>query len=387
MKRSTLLDEITISSKNLYNVATYVVRQRFFETCSWLRYHDLWKKLKTHECYLNLQMLCGSHPPQQVLRQVDHNFKSFFKAMKEWKNHPLKFKTMPRLPRYKRKNGHNIVYFTSQQCRMKDGQIYLTRKMEKLGFPKISAKIPNLNGVRIVPFGDRYTIELIYFYKPEDMDLSKNNVLGIDLGLQNAVTASNNIGRKPMIIKGGILKSINQYYNKKLAIYKSITKTCNNTYVTNRILKLNRKRKNKIRDQFHKTSRLIINYCIANDIGKIVIGYNKGWKQRVHLGKKNNQQFVSIPFLTLIHQIEYKAKMRGIDVIRTSEQYTSQKCSNCDIILRSNRKYRGLYVCSRCGLVINADVNAAMNIMKKEVPESVKIGDRGCLNHPVVLTV
>jgi putative transposase len=387
MKRSKLLDKITFASKNLFNVATYTIRQRFFEDRHWTKYQELWKLLRYHETYTKLQELCGSHPPQQVLKQVDRNFKSFFQAIKVWKINPSKFKGRPKLPYYKRKNGKNIVYFTSLQCRLKDGYVLLTKKMEKIGFPKIKTNLPKLKGVRIVPFGDRYNIELIYNYESIDMNLDKNNAIGIDLGLNNIVTTSDNKGGKPLIVKGGIVKSINQFYNKQLSKYKSLAKMCNKTDCTNRIFKIHRMRNNKIKDFFHKTSRKIINHCIENNIGKIVIGYNEGWKNKCNMGKRNNQNFVSIPFLKLIQQIEYKSEMIGIEVIRTSEEYTSQKCSNCGIIRKSNRKYRGLYVCKSCGLVLNADVNASKNILQKEISESVRIEDRGCLDHPLVLSI
>ncbi len=386
-KHSKLLDEITFLSKNLFNVATYTVRQRFFMDRHWIRYNELWKLLKTHESYRKLQESCGSHPPQQVLKQVDRNFKSFFKAIKMWKKEPFKFQGMPRLPRYKRKNGRNLVYFTSLQCRLKDSFVLLTRKMERLGFPRIKTDLESVKGVRIVPFGDRYNIELIYDYEPRDLYLNEDNVLGIDLGLNNIVTASDNVGNNPLIIKGGVVKSINQFYNKQLAKYKSFSKICNDAELTKRILKLHRKRNNKIRDFFHKTSRKVINYCISNDIGTIVIGYNEGWKQKIAIGKKNNQNFVSIPFLKLVRQIEYKSEMVGIKVVRITEEYTSQTCSSCGVVRKSNRKYRGLYACNECGLVLNADVNASRNMIQKGVPESKWLGDRGCLNHPLVLKV
>ena len=386
-KRSKLLDEITFLSKNLFNVATYTVRQRFFMDRHWTRYNELWRLLESHEVYKKLQEMCGSHPPQQVLKQVDRNFKSFFKAIKMWKKEPSKFRGIPRFPRYKRKNGRNLIYFTSLQCRLKDGFVLLTRKMERLGFPRIKTDLENVKGVRIVPFGDRYNIELIYDYEPRDLYLNEDNVLGIDLGLNNIVTASDNVGNKPLIIKGGVVKSINQFYNKQLAKYKSLSKICNDAELTKRILKLHRKRNNKIRDFFHKTSRKVINYCISNDIGTIIIGYNEGWKQKVKIGKKNNQNFVSIPFLKLVRQIEYKSEMVGIKVVRITEEYTSQTCSSCGVVRKSNRKYRGLYACKDCGLVLNADVNASRNMIQKGVPESKWLGDRGCLNHPLVLKV
>ncbi|MHA1104949.1 MAG: zinc ribbon domain-containing protein [Promethearchaeota archaeon] len=131
----------------------------------------------------------------------------------------------------------------------------------------------------------------------------------------------------------------------------------------------------------------MVNYCISHDIGTIIIEYNEGWKQNVNIGKKNNQNFVSIPFLTLVRQIEYKSEMVEIKIVRITEEYTSQACSSCGIVRKSNRKYRRLYACKDCGMVLNADVNASRNIMHKGVPESKWIGDRGCLNHPIVLKV
>ena len=386
-KPSKLLDEITFVSKNLFNVATYTVRQRFFKDRKWIRYHTLWQLLQSHESYQNLQRLCGSHPPQQVLKQVERNFKSFFKAIKSWKRDPTKFTAMPQLPHYKRKDGHNMVYFTSQQCRLKNGNVHLTRKMAKLGFPLIKTNLTSLKGVRIVPFGDRYKIELIYNYEPQDLHLNTNNIMGIDLGLSNIVTTADNCGGSPLIIKGGVVKSINQFYNKQLAKYKSISQKCNKKHLTNRILKFHRKRNNKIHDFFHKTSRKIVNHCIEHNIGTIVVGYNEKWKQNIQIGKRNNQNFVSVPFLKLIQQIEYKSEMVGITVIRTSEEYTSQTCSSCGIIRKANRKYRGLYVCKNCGVVLNADVNASTNIFRKGVPKSVKIGNRGHLSCPIVLKI
>ena len=219
------------------------------------------------------------------------------------------------------------------------------------------------------------------------MHLNENNALGIDLGLNNIVTASDNIGNKPLIIKGGVVKSINQFYNKQLSKYKSLAKKCNDTDVTRRILKFHRKRNNKIRDFFHKTSRKVVNHCISNDIGTIVIGYNEGWKQKIKIGKRNNQNFVSVPFLKLVQQIEYKSEMVGIQVIRTGEEYTSQTCSSCGVVRKSNRKCRGLYICKDCGVVLNADVNASINILQKGVPKSKWIGDRGCLNYLIVLKI
>jgi len=343
--------------------------------------------LRIHKDYCRLQALCGAHPPQQVLKQVDRNFKSFFQALKQWKKTPSVFTGRPQLPSYKPKNGQNVVYFTALQCRTVGGAVILTQKMMNQGFRPIKTALLNVKGVRIVPFGDRFNIELIYDAYPQGLHLDPAHALGIDLGLTNIVTASDTRGSVPLIIKGGVVKATNQFYNKQLAKYKSFAKQCNDAHTTARITRLHRKRNNKIRDFFHKTSRLVINNCIANDLGTIVIGYNEGWKQNATLGKRNNQNFVTVPFLKLIQQIEYKAAMVGIAVIRVNEAYTSQTCSWCGVIAKGNRKHRGLYVCRDCGEVLNADVNASKNILYKGIPKSFGIGDRGCLTRPIVLKI
>lgn len=238
IQSSPFLVECTRASKLLYNVALYTVRQHYFNNKKWLRYSDLWDQLKSHKTYLRLSTLCGSHPPQLVLRQVDKNFKSFFNAIKNWKKDKSNFTGRPKFPNYLRKGGLNMVYFTSQQCRYKEGCVFLTQKMHKKGFQPIKLHLPNLQGVRIIPFGDRFKIELIYKYIPQKLKLDSLHVLGIDLGLTNIVTATDNYGQTPFIIKGGIVKSINQFFNKKLAVCKSHAKKCNNLNLTSRIKRL-----------------------------------------------------------------------------------------------------------------------------------------------------
>ncbi|MBA7648550.1 IS607 family transposase ISTvo1 [subsurface metagenome] len=186
-----------------------------------------------------------------------------------------------------------------------------------------------------------------------------------------------NIGLDPIIIKGKVIKSINQYYNKQLAHYRSIENKKSNFQDTKRIQKLHLKRNNKINTIFHRISRLIIDYCIENNLGTIIIGYNHGWKQNINIGKKNNQKFVQIPFLRLINQVKYKSELIGITVITINENHTS-KCSFLDNEeIRHHKKYvgkrisRGLFRTSN-GTLINADVNAGYNIMKKVFPNSVK---------------
>ena len=247
--------------------------------------------------------------------------------------------------------------------------------------------------VRIVPLGVCYKIELVYEKEETDLKLSKSNIVCVDLGLNNLITAVNNKGLKPFVVKGKVVKSINQYYNKQLAHYRSVERLKGNFSDTKRIQKLHLTRNNKIRDIFHKLSRALVEYSIENDIGTIIIGYNEGWKQNVNLGKKTNQKFVQVPFSTLVQKIKYKATLVGITTLLQEESYTS-KCSFLDrepIEKRDSyegkRISRGLFKSSN-GTIINADVNASYNIMRKAVPNSIVddgIEDVGL--HPVLVAI
>jgi len=143
-----------------------------------------------------------------------------------------------------------------------------------------------------------------------------------------------------------------------------------------RIKTLTAKRNAKIDDYMHKASRDITNYLVSNKIAELVIGYNKNWKQDINLGKKNNQKFVQIPFLKLIDMLTYKCALEGIKVTLINESYTS-KCSFLDDEnIRKHTQYagkrikRGLYKTST-GELINADVNASYNILKKHLEKKV----------------
>ena len=369
---SVQLSKLCHLAKNLYNLANWYVRQDFFKLNNFLNYYDLDYILKDKRAYRKLP----SQTSQQILKLVNRNWRSYFRALEEFRANPKKFKNKPRIPRYKKKNGESIVIFTNQQCRIKEGYLHFPKKVNlKLTKTRIKEK---LKEVRIIPLGIKYKIEIVYEKEEQDLGLNKNNVLSIDLGLNNLITGVNNIGLEPIIIKGKIIKSINQYYNKQLAHYRSIENKKSNFQDTKRIQKLHLKRNSKINTIFHRISRLLIDYCIENNLGIIIIGYNDGWKQNINIGKKNNQKFVQIPFLRLINQVKYKSELIGITVITINENHTS-KCSFLDNEeIRHHKKYvgkrisRGLFRTSN-GTLINADVNAGYNIMKKVFPNSVKV--------------
>jgi len=225
---SDQLSKLCHLAKNLYNLANWYVRQDFFKLNNFLNYYDLDYILKDKQAYRKLP----SQTSQQILKLVNRNWGSYFRALKEYRVNPMKFKKKPRIPHYKKKNGESIVVFTNQQCRIKEGYLHFPKKVNlKLVKTRIKEK---LKQVRIIPLGIKYKIEIIYEKEEQDLGLNKNNILSIDLGLNNLITAVNNIGLDPIIVKGKVIKSINQYYNKQLAYYRSIENKKSNFQDTKR---------------------------------------------------------------------------------------------------------------------------------------------------------
>ncbi|MHC1567124.1 MAG: RNA-guided endonuclease InsQ/TnpB family protein [Candidatus Syntropharchaeia archaeon] len=352
-------------AKNLYNEANYIVRQEFINNGKWIRYNDLYHMLKNSENFRGLP----AHTAQHVLQQVDKNWKAFFKSIKEWKKNPEKFSGRPKLPKYLPKNGEFQIRFDYQQCKIRDGKLRFPKKT-KLKEVIVREGIKKLKEARIVPMGVGYWLEIVYKKKATPRKLDRSRAIAVDIGVRNLVTIADNIGGRPIVIKGGVVCSVNQYYNKRKAELQSIYAKQGLKHTPKRLKRMSVKRMNKLRDYMHKTTRWIINYCMENNISTIIIGHNAGWKQGVNLGRRNNQKFVTIPFDMLIHQLQYKGEEAGINVVLIDEAHTS-KCSFLDNEPVEHReKYigkrikRGLFRSAK-GIIINADVNACYNLLRK----------------------
>ncbi|MFX0113083.1 MAG: RNA-guided endonuclease InsQ/TnpB family protein [Candidatus Hodarchaeota archaeon] len=280
------------------------------------------------------------------------------------------------------KNGEFLLLFTKQQVRLKNGWLHLPRQLLTI---KIQITQP-LKGARILPQGAGYLLEILYEQPPTPLKPNQNRIASIDLGLNNLITMVTNIGEEPIVMNGKSLKVLNQFFNKQKASLQSIY---DKRGITNgkkqRIL--SQKRKRQLTDYFHKASRYVINYCRHRTIDTLVVGYNPEWKQKIHIGKRNNQNFVSVPFFPLLKQFEYKCQDAGIHFMLIDESYTP-KCSFLDReSIQKHQKYkgrrikRGLFQ-TQNGTLINAGVNAAYNIMIKVVPNAFAEGIAGVGLHP-----
>ena len=387
-----ILDEFCYLSKNLYNAGNYLIRQQLIENKEWLRYQDVEKLLRKNTEHPDYRNMPTAQTAQQTLMLLDRNWKSFFKAIKDWSKNKSKYLGMPKMPKYLKKSGRYQLVLTNQNCRIRDGKIIFPKSF--CGFelnPKFIEKenFVSFQQVRFIPHKNRIVVEVVYKISINELKEDNGRYIGIDIGVNNLATMCNTFGDIPLIVNGRPLKSINQYYNKKISHMRSITKLMNKRDYSNRMDKLTEKRNNKINDYLHKASRFIIGYCLDNDISKIVIGKNDLWKQESPMMRKVNQHFVQIPHARLIEMIQYKAEEQGITVILTEESYTSGTSFIDDEepvkenYNKSRRIYRGLFK-SNEGIKINADLNGAYQILKKAFP--IK-WDRGCVLHPVVVSV
>lgn len=360
-------DDMCFKSKNLYNRANFLIRESFINDKKIIFSNELNKILKSEECFKALP----AKTSQQIVIQLGHVWKSFFKGIENWKGDRSSHTGMPRLPKYKDKNGRNIVFFDYMQGSFWESRYYFPVRFgeEYENYIETNVTKDNFVQMRIVPYGNCYKIEIVCEIEVQEKEFYNDSWIGIDLGIDNLATLTNNIGLPPIVINGRILKSINQYYNKiRSKALSSITRG-----TSNRIKRIDLKRNNIFNTHIHRISRAIVNYCINNKIDNIAIGKNKDWQRNVNLGRKNNQVFSQIPFDKLLDKIEYKARENGIQVFRISEEYTS-KASFLDgdefkkDSFSGRRIRRGLYK-SQNGTIINADVNGSYNILRKCNPE------------------
>lgn len=381
-------EDICHKSGLLYNYVLYNVRQGIFSK-DYIKEYDFSTKL-CKENQFDFRQLPSS-VSQQVVSQVFKSIRSWIKLKNDFENNPKKYNNYrPKLPKYKKGKKQNMIIFTNSACRIKDdGCIYFIKNI--IDPIKTNVIKEDIKQVRIIPQATCYVVEVIYEKKELDLNLNKSNILSIDLGLNNICSCINNAGVRSFIVNGKIVKSFNQWYNKKKAKLMSFIGDKGTSKRINYIIHY---RNCWIADKMHKISRYIVDMCKSNNIGTIVIGKNKGWKQNVNLGKKTNQKFVEIPFLSLIEKIIYKAKLLGICVIVHEESYTSkidhlafESLKKQEVYL-GKRKRRGLFQ-SSVGKLLNADINGAIGIGRKVFGDSYvsKIIGSGLAFNPVRVNI
>ncbi|WP_251950641.1 RNA-guided endonuclease InsQ/TnpB family protein [Thermococcus argininiproducens] len=380
-------------SKDLYNLTLYVTRQHYELNSSFLPFVKAYHLVKDSTPY----KLLPSQVAQQTMKIVERNYRSFFKLLGERRKgnyhrpiHPPKF-----LP----KNGHFVLIFPYQSFKVEEDRVILTlgrNFAKKFGMMYLEIPLPkNVKGhrikeVRIIPRYNAlwFEVEYVYEVQPEKRDLDYSKYLAIDLGVDNFATCVSSTGTA-FIVEGRGLKSFNRWWNKKKAKLQSQYDK-QGVKFGKRMARLLRKRKSVMNNFMNQAVNYIIKYCLENKIGSIVIGELEEAKQRASLGKVNNQNFQFIPYGLFKRKLKAKCERYGINFIEVDEAYTSKADALALEPLEKKEEYwgkrikRGLYQ-SSTGVLINADVNGALNILRKVAGDSPvrAIVGSGRVNRPV----
>ena len=389
-------------AKNLTNEAIYNVRQYYFTEDKFLKYEKNYTLLKSSPNYKEL----NSNMAQQILKEVDGSFKSFFGLIKLAKQGKYSFKDC-KLPRYLPKDGYTTLVIGF--VRLNGNKLILpfsnnfkkTHKVVEITIPPVLLD-KKVKEIRILPKANARYFEIQYIYETEciQRNLNTQNALALDLGVNNLVTAVSSTG-KSFIVDGKRLKSINQWFNKENARLQSIKdKQRFGKKPTNRQKAIARDCNNKVNDYMNKAARMIIDYCINNDIGTLIAGYNVTFQRNSHIGKQNNQNFVNIPYGRLRDKLAYMCELNGITYVEQEESYTSKASfwdkDNIPVYnndnpkeyeFSGNRVHRGLYKTAN-GKTFNADINGALNIMRKSsvVDMNILYG-RGEVDTPIRIRI
>lgn len=387
----SIVDDYSFRSKNLYNYANYHIRQEFINNRNWLSYFDIWEQVKLSEPYKAM----GSDVGCATLRMLDKSWKSFYRGIKDWKSNREKYLGMPKMPGYKEKNGRCLLGISNTKFSIADGFIRFSWKPLKPLNGRFRTHISEgskLMQCRFVPRGTCYIMEVVYQIEVPDINGNPSRIASIDLGIDNFATITNNIGRQPIVIKGGILKSINQFYNKQRSEPMSDLARKNRKKWSKRLWTIQAKRNNRINTWMHRFSKMVIRYCLDSQIDTLVCGYNAKWKHKSPMRKQTNQSFVLIPHSVFVEQLEYKCENHGIRFILQEESYTSgtsaidKEIPDAEHYDKSRRKHRGLFI-SNNGIPINADVNGSYQIMRKVFPNALVEGIEGVACYPVTIRI
>ena len=403
----TIVEQILRWSNNLFNVGTYESRQRYFKDQGAIKYPDLYKIAKPNENY----GLLYSQVAQQSLKSVAESFSSFRALERLAKKGELNQK--PRLPKYRTKGAMYQVTYPGQALKIVGNRVRLplgTKGKEQFGTDALWVTLPErlkncqIKELRLIPRNGKVWVEFVHeslTKQAPSCSWEVMGILGIDHGINNWLTCVSSKG-KPFIIDGHKLKSWNQWFNKEKARVQSVHDQCKlpKGFSSHRLQQLSETRTRRMRDAVNKAVRTIIDYCEDYQINVLVFGWNKGQKQEVNMGGKTNQNFVQIPTAKVKDRLRQECDLRGWRFVEQDESYTS-KASFLDRDLlpvkvgekpdnwqpSGKRIKRGLYR-SSTGLLINADVNGAANIIRKSkvAIDSISIIERvgrGLLTNPL----
>ena len=384
-KTAEVLNNLCYSATKVYNTVLYNLRKPYE---GWKKMRDdcedidypfteeapktsldktaLQTKYKDNHWAKNLH----SQSTQYVIKEVVDSYKSFFALRRNGNT-----EAMP--PGFRPKHSLSPVTFIQSAFKIieRNGRFYLrvscgTKREDHIksitlpillqqGIDPTTAKVVKLTYDTVT--GNYYAHLVCKVDVPATQTSFLSNVVAIDLGLNNIVTAVTTDGDS-MIISGREIKATKRYWQKVRSLVKPPSPE--KRRMSRRYKQIQRKESRQVTHRLHIISKSFVQFCEEKQIDTIVIGDLTGIRDNISYGRRNNQQLHNWNFRKVADFIEYKAKRLGIETVTISEKYTSQTCSACEIRKKSNRKTRGLYVCG-CGHRQNADVNGARNILTK----------------------
>ena len=380
-----LLDDFCFKAKNLYNASLYKLREAYFGYENTINYNNLDKVMKREKNidYAGMPMAASA---QWTLQEVCTAWKSFWSAIVDYWENPAKYLGKPKMPNYLHKTkGRAVVYLTNQNVKVKDGILHFPKKFNGFTMPT-NVSESNISQVRIVPKNRHVVVEIIYKVDEEPLKVDNSRYIGVDLGLDNFATVVSNDGTEPVLINGKGLKSLNKYWNKRISRLREVETAMNGYWITTKTgrakvsdqtekqITLTNKRNNQVKDFCHKASKRVVEIALERGCNTIVVGKNNGWKQESKMSRTVNQSFVQIPHALFIEILEYKCKLHGLRLILTEEAHTSKTSWLDDEVPQHHETYvgkrvkRGLFR-SADGSLINADVNGALQIIRKVFPK------------------
>lgn len=401
-----IIKELSWHVEKVYNSLLYEVRenQRQIDLNKSLnilasKIYMEYRKTNWHSKYLH------SHTLQQVILNVIQNYKSYIRLKEMYEKDNGSLKGKPRLPRYKHANDAKEIVFTKYAIRIENNKLKLSLSKEiqdrfqvkSLNF-LISNKLKKLvdlssiKMIKIILTKGKTTMNIIYERETKTLAGDNTNICAIDLGLNNIVALTNKENTNTLIVSGKEAKSKNKYILDRIKHLQQINmkmlKEAKYHKNTKQINKLYEYRQNYIKTFMHKVSKMVVEYAIENKCYKIIVGDLKGIKQDMDY----NKDFVRLPLQILAQMIEYKVKLKGIEVVKISERYTSGVSAlDNEEITKENynpkrRKFRGLFITNN-GKKINADINGSLNILRKYIinyiPNSEMTMDNGREQRPI----
>lgn len=365
---SSDLKEIGNICTKIWNKANYYCRQQWEQTGKIPSYYELQRLFKDDFWCRQVH----SHSAQAVLHKLAESYRSWFQLRK------VDVTINP--PMFRKKNTVSTITFTKFAIRIKNQQIQLTLRRDKhltFGFQiQPIVTITQANVVRIeVKSGFANIV-----YRVEEPQLKQSGqVMGIDLGIINTATTIKESG-EARVYTGKNLLSIQRYFNKEIGRVQSVVakQSKGGKYWSRHLSELSRKRTRQIKHVLHAQTKAIVDDCMASSVNVVAVGdlHNirkmrsdtkkpEKLNKARNLGKVTNQKFFAWRFDQFTATLEYKLKREGILLVQVNERATSKTCCRCGEVRTRNRKTRGLYICSKCGSVMNADVNGAVNILNK----------------------